>query len=126
MPETDATIDTTRGLLQSAAALQGLLTIVIVRAELLTRQLQDGMSVYHATEGWVGSETMTRALQDFERWRARWRVAVMRGWLAEGGTITEFAGTFGFSRQYAQRIAREARQTPDGWLRHDETHQELR
>ena len=52
-------------------------------------------------------EELDRALEEFHAQRYRWRVSLMRATLAEGMTITRFADLYGFSRQYAQRIAKE-------------------
>ena len=49
------------------------------------------------------------ALKGFETQRYAWRLSLMRACLAKGMTITEFAELFGFSRQYAQKLARELR-----------------
>lgn len=108
MPEKE-TLDATRKLGDSSASLLGLLTVVIAKCETLAKALESGESVYHATEAWSGSERMSEALADFEEKRRAWRVAVVRGWMAEDRSITAFAQTFGFSRQYAQRLAKEAR-----------------
>lgn len=108
MPET-AVVRATRELLATSAQLQGLLTVVIVRAELIIKALETGSTVLDATEGFVGSETLTTALRKFETDRHEWRIAVLRGWLEQGGTLSEYASTFGFSRQYAQKLARGLR-----------------
>ncbi len=61
-------------------------------------------------------DSLDKAFRQVVDSRRAWRVALMRSCcLEEGMSITEFARHFGFSRQYAQSLAVEARkaQLPD-------------
>jgi hypothetical protein len=117
MPERMALAET-QILLSRAAQLRDLLDVVIERTEGILANMEEGAPAAEALlkffevvdlEATIRPEDLTLTLRDFEGTRYRWRVAFMRCWLADGHTITEYAERFGFTRQYAGKLARASR-----------------
>ena len=101
----------TRQLLKRTVDLRDALDVSAESIQALIDAMERGSSTEELVAGMAGPkgrEEMTGAFERYDAQRYRWRVALMRVWLREGRTITDFARHNGFSRQYAQKIAKEA------------------
>ena len=100
----------TVNLVARATELRDLLTRHIAGYERIVRELDRGRSpadLLRTGRGQRDRGALSDAIHVLEGQRYVWRRETLRSCLQDGMTLTEFAELWGFSRQYAQKIARE-------------------